>query len=208
MRRKGFFGWFNRGFAVTATGYQGVIANMLKRTGRYLIIFAMLCGVVGWLYARLPSSFLPNEDQGYLIANVQLPAGASTSRTQAVLAQADAYFRKQPGVARTIAVAGFSFSGNGQNAGLVFIPLKDWKERGPEQSAQAIAQRAFGALSSIPDAIIFPLSPPPIRELGNATGITARLQDRSSLGHDALVAARNQLLGMAAKSPILKGLRP
>jgi multidrug efflux pump len=206
--KKGFFGWFNRRFAVTATGYQGVIAKMLKRTGRYLIIFALLCGVVGWLYARLPSSFLPNEDQGYLIANVQLPAGASTSRTQAVLAQADAYFRKQPGVARTIAVAGFSFSGNGQNAGLVFIPLTDWKERSADQSAQAIAQRAFGALSSIPDAIIFPLSPPPIRELGNATGITARLQDRSSLGHDALIAARNQLLGMAGKSPILKGLRP
>ncbi|MYM26730.1 efflux RND transporter permease subunit [Duganella sp. CY15W] len=206
--KKGFFGWFNRKFAVTATGYQGVIANILKRTGRYLIIFALLCGVVGWLYARLPSSFLPNEDQGYLIANVQLPAGASTSRTQAVLAQADAYFRKQPGVARTIAVAGFSFSGNGQNAGLVFIPLKDWKERGPDESAQAIAQRAFGALSSIPDAIIFPLSPPPIRELGNATGITARLQDRSAQGHDALIAARNQLLGLAGKSDILKGVRP
>ncbi|WP_332856332.1 efflux RND transporter permease subunit [Duganella sp. S19_KUP01_CR8] len=206
--KKGFFGWFNRKFAVTATGYQGVIAKMIKRTGRYLVVFALICGVVGWLYARLPSSFLPNEDQGYLIANVQLPAGASTSRTQAVLAQADAYFRKQPGVARTIAVAGFSFSGNGQNAGLVFIPLKDWKERGPEESAQAIAQRAFGALSSIPDAIIFPLSPPPIRELGNATGITARLQDRSALGHDALIAARNQLLGMAGKSAILKGLRP
>ncbi|GJJ04476.1 multidrug efflux RND transporter permease subunit [Duganella rhizosphaerae] len=206
--KKGFFGWFNRKFAVTATGYQGVIAKMIKRTGRYLVVFALICGVVGWLYARLPSSFLPNEDQGYLIANVQLPAGASSSRTQAVLAQADAYFRKQPGVARTIAVAGFSFSGNGQNAGLVFIPLKDWKERGPEQSAQAIAQRAFGALSSIPDAVIFPLSPPPIRELGNATGITARLQDRSALGHDALIAARNQLLGMAGKSAILKGLRP
>ncbi len=206
--KKGFFGWFNRGFAVTATGYQGVIARILKRTGRFLIVFALLCGVVGWLYAKLPSSFLPNEDQGYLIANVQLPAGASTSRTQAVLAQADAYFRKQPGVARTIAVAGFSFSGNGQNAGLVFIPLKDWKERTADQSAQAIAQRAFGALSSIPDAIIFPLSPPPIRELGNATGITARLQDRSSVGHDGLIAARNQLLGLAGKSPILKGLRP
>ncbi|MYM25220.1 efflux RND transporter permease subunit [Duganella sp. FT135W] len=206
--KKGFFGWFNRKFAVTATGYQGVIANILKRTGRYLVIFALLCGVVGWLYARLPSSFLPNEDQGYLIANVQLPPGASTSRTQAVLAQADAYFRKQPGVARTIAVAGFSFSGNGQNAGLVFIPLKDWKERGPEQSAQAIAQRAFGDLSGIPDAIIFPLSPPPIRELGNATGITARLQDRSAQGHDALIAARNQLLGLAGKSEILKGVRP
>ncbi|NYE61322.1 multidrug efflux pump [Duganella sp. 1224] len=208
QEKKGFFGWFNRKFAVTASGYQGVIARILKRTGRYLIIFALLCGVVGWLYVKLPSSFLPNEDQGYLIANVQLPPGASTSRTQAVLAQADAYFRKQPAVARTIAVAGFSFSGNGQNAGLVFIPLKDWKERGPEDSAQAIAQRAFGALSSIPDAIIFPLSPPPIRELGNATGITARLQDRSAQGHDALIAARNQLLGLAAKSPILKGVRP
>ncbi|MTV40750.1 efflux RND transporter permease subunit [Duganella radicis] len=206
--KKGFFGWFNRKFAVTATGYQGMIARILKRTGRYLVIFALLCGVVGWLYAKLPSSFLPNEDQGYLIANVQLPPGASQSRTQAVLAQADAYFRKQPAVARTISVAGFSFSGNGQNAGLIFIPLKDWKERGPEDSAQAIAQRAFGALSGIPDAIIFPLSPPPIRELGNATGITARLQDRSAQGHDALVAARNQLLELAGKSPVLKGVRP
>jgi multidrug efflux pump len=206
--KKGFFGWFNRGFAVTATGYQGVIARMLKRTGRYLVIFAVLCGVVGWLYARLPSSFLPNEDQGYLISNIQLPAGASTSRTQAVLTEVDAYFRKQPAVARTIAVAGFSFSGNGQNAGLVFVPLKDWKERGPEDSAQAIAQRAFKDLSVIRDAVVFPLSPPPIRELGNATGITARLQDRSALGHDALIAARNQLLGLAAKSAILKGVRP
>jgi multidrug efflux pump len=206
--KRGFFGWFNRLFARSATRYQGVIARMLQRTGRYLLIFALLCGVVGWLYARLPSSFLPNEDQGYLIANVQLPPGASLSRTQAVLAKADAYFRQQPGVARTIAVAGFSFAGNGQNAGLIFVPLKDWSERGPEQSAQAIAQRAFGALSAIPDAVIFPLSPPPIRELGNATGITARLQDRSAQGHAALLAARNQLLGMAAKSAILKGLRP
>ncbi|NRR33626.1 efflux RND transporter permease subunit [Oxalobacteraceae bacterium] len=208
IEKRGFFGWFNRRFAVTATGYQGVIAKMLTRTGRYLLIFALILGVVGWLYARMPSSFLPNEDQGYIIANVQLPAGASTSRTSAVLAKVDDYFRKQPGVARTIAVAGFSFSGNGQNAGLVFVPLKDWKERTEEHSATAIAQRAFGALSGIPDAIVFPLSPPPIRELGNATGITARLQDRSSAGHAALVAARNQLLGMAGKSTILKGVRP
>jgi multidrug efflux pump len=206
--KKGFFGWFNRRFSVTASGYQGMIANILKRTGRYLIIFAALCGVVGWLYARLPSSFLPNEDQGYLLANVQLPPGASTSRTQAVLAQADAYFRKQPGVARTLSISGFSFSGNGQNAGLIFIPLKDWNERGSEHTAQAIAQRAMKDLSGIPDATIFPLSPPPIRELGNATGITARLQDRSAQGHDALIAARNQLLGLAAKSDVLKGVRP
>ncbi|MBA5605575.1 efflux RND transporter permease subunit [Duganella sp. FT3S] len=206
--KRGFFGWFNRRFAVTATGYQGMIAKILTRTGRYLVIFALILGVVGWLYARLPSSFLPNEDQGYLITNVQLPAGASTSRTAAVLAKVDAYFRQQPGVARTIAVAGFSFSGNGQNAGLVFVPLKDWSERGPDQSATAIAQRAFGALSGISDAIVFPLSPPPIRELGNATGITARLQDRSGQGHAALLAARNQLLELAGKSKVLKGVRP
>jgi len=206
--KRGFFGWFNRRFAVTATGYQGVIAKMLTRTGRFMLVFVLILGIVGWLYARLPSSFLPNEDQGYIVTNVQLPPGASRSRTEAVLAQVDAYFRKQPGVARTISVAGFSFSGNGQNAGLVFVPLKDWKERGAEDSATAIAGKAFGALSGIADAIVFPLSPPPIRELGNATGITARLQDRSSLGHEALINARNQLLGMAGKSTVLKGLRP
>ncbi|MGB9988729.1 efflux RND transporter permease subunit [Pseudoduganella rhizocola] len=206
--KRGFFGWFNRRFAVTASGYQGVIAKMLTRTGRFMLIFVLLLGIVGWLYVRLPSSFLPNEDQGYIVTNVQLPPGASRSRTEAVLAQVDAYFRKQPGVARTIAVAGFSFSGNGQNAGLVFVPLKDWKERGAEDSATAIAGKAFGALSGIADAVVFPLSPPPIRELGNATGITARLQDRSSLGHEALISARNQLLGMAGKSTVLKGLRP
>jgi multidrug efflux pump len=206
--KRGFFGWFNRRFAVTATGYQGVIAKMLTRTGRFMLVFVLILGIVGWLYARLPSSFLPNEDQGYIVTNVQLPPGASRSRTEAVLAQVDAYFRKQPGVARTISVAGFSFSGNGQNAGLVFVPLKDWKERGADDSATVIAGKAFGALSGIADAIVFPLSPPPIRELGNATGITARLQDRSSLGHEALINARNQLLGMAGKSTVLKGLRP
>jgi multidrug efflux pump len=206
--KRGFFGWFNRGFAKTATGYQGVIARILTRTGRFMLIFVALLAIVAWLYAKLPSSFLPNEDQGYIITNVQLPPGASRPRAEAVLAKVDAYFRQQPEVARTIAVAGFSFSGNGQNAGLVFVPLKDWKERGKGHSADDLAKRAMGALSGIPDAIVFPLSPPPIRELGNATGITARLQDRSAQGHEALVAARNQLLGMAAKSEILRGLRP
>jgi multidrug efflux pump len=206
--KSGFFGWFNRRFAVTASGYQGMIAKILGRTGRFILIFLLICGVVAWLYARLPSSFLPNEDQGYIITNVQLPAGASRSRTEVVLNKVEEYLRKQPGVARTIAVAGFSFSGNGQNAGLVFVPLKDWSERGPEDTAEKIAGRAFGALKGIADAIVFPLSPPPIRELGNATGITARLQDRSSQGHSALVAARNQLLDLSGKSALLKGLRP
>jgi multidrug efflux pump len=206
--KRGFFGWFNRVFHSTATGYQGWVAKILKRVGRYLLIYAALLGVVALLYARLPSSFLPNEDQGYIITNIQLPPGASRSRAEAVLAEVDAYFRKQPGVARTIAVAGFSFSGSGQNAGLVFVPLKDWKERGSEDTADKIAARALKDLSGIKDAIIFPLSPPPIRELGNATGITARLQDRGAAGHDALVAARNQLLSLAGKSEILTGMRP
>ncbi|HAT29670.1 MAG TPA: multidrug efflux RND transporter permease subunit [Janthinobacterium sp.] len=206
--KKGFFGWFNRRFQRTANGYQGMIAKIITRTGRYLCVFALILACVGYLYYRLPSSFLPNEDQGYLITNVQLPPGASSSRTMAALDKVEAYFRKQPGVARTISVAGFSFSGNGQNAGLVFVPLADWSERGPEQAAGAIAGRAMQALSGVADAVIYPLSPPPIRELGNATGITARLQDRGALGHEALLAARNQLLGLAGKSAILKGLRP
>jgi multidrug efflux pump len=206
--RGGFFGWFNRRFAATATGYQAMIARILTRTGRYMVVFALICGVVAWLYVRLPSSFLPNEDQGYVIASVQLPAGASKSRTEEVLAKVDAYLREQKAVARTIAVAGFSFSGNGQNAGLVFVPLKDWKERGPDDAADQVAGRAFKGLSGIADASIFVVSPPPIRELGNATGVTLRLQDRSSQGHAALVAARNQLLGLAAKSPVLKSMRP
>ncbi|CDG81933.1 efflux RND transporter permease subunit [Janthinobacterium agaricidamnosum] len=208
VEKKGFFGWFNRRFKRTANGYQGWVGRILARSGRYLLIYGLILLCVGWLYQRLPSSFLPNEDQGYIVTNVQLPAGASASRTMEVLNKVEDYFSKQPGVARTIAVAGFSFSGNGQNAGLVFVPLKDWSERGADQSAVAIAGRAFGALSGIPDAIIYPLSPPPIRELGNATGITVRLQDRASLGHDALIAARNQLLGMAGKGGIISGLRP
>lgn len=208
-QKKGFFGWFNRGFERTATRYQGSIAKILTRTGRAMVIYALILLCVGWLYLRLPSSFLPIEDQGYLITNVQLPPGASESRTLDVIAQVEQYYLKQPDIARVVAVSGFSFSGRGQNAGLVFTPLKDWNERRrADQSATAIASKALGALSQIRDAIIFPANPPPIRELGNATGFTFRLQDRGGLGHEALLAARNQLLGMAAQSAILKGTRP
>ena len=206
--KKGFFGWFNRGFHSTATSYQGVVARILTKAGRYMIVYGLIIACVALLYYRLPTSFLPAEDQGYLITNVQLPPGASANRTLEVIKQVEDYYRKQPSIARTVAVRGFSFSGSGQNAGLVFTPLKDWSERGKGESAPEIAGRAFGALSQIKDAIIFPVNPPPIRELGNATGFTFRLQDRAGLGHDALLAARNQLLGMAAKSAVLKGVRP
>ncbi len=206
--KKGFFGWFNRSFQKSANSYQGIVERMLKKTGRYVVLYVLIIAGVGFLYMGLPSSFLPFEDQGFLITNVQLPPGASASRTTDVLEKVEQYYLLQPPIARTLTVTGFSFSGSGQNAGLVFTPLTDWSERAADQSATAIAGRAFGALSTIRDAIIFPVNPPPIRELGNATGFTFRLQDRGGLGHEALLAARNQLLGMAAKSPVLAGTRP
>ena len=206
--KSGFFGWFNRRFHRTANSYQSIVGRMLGKSARYLVVYGLILACVALLYVRMPTSFLPQEDQGFLITNVQLPPGASTNRTVQVLEQIENYYLKQPGVERVVAVAGFSFSGSGQNAGLVFSPLKDWSERDADNSASAIAARAFGAFSQIKDAIVFPLSPPPIPELGNATGFTMRLQDRGGVGYDALLAARNELLGMAGKSPILQGVRP
>jgi len=208
--KSGFFGWFNRGFSRTAKGYEGWVAKLLKRGGRMLLIYVALVAVVGVLYVRLPTSFLPNEDQGYLIVNVQLPPGATANRTEAAVKSVEDFMRKQPEVEATIGVIGFSFSGQGQNAALVFVPLKPWEERhGAEHSASALAGRAFGAMmGGVRDAFIFPLSPPPIPELGTATGFALRLQDRAGLGHEALLNARNQLMGMASKSKIITGMRP
>ena len=207
--KKGFFGWFNRGFARTAKGYEGLVARLLKRAARYLIIYVAIIGVVALVYTRLPSSFLPQEDQGNLFVNIQLPPGATQERTRAVIEQVEGFMLKQPEVKSMVGVLGFSFAGQGQNSALAFITLKDYAERsGAGQSAQAIAGRAFGALSGIRDASVFPLSPPPIRELGSDSGFTFRLQDRAGAGREAMLAARNQLLGLAAKSPVLAQVRP
>jgi multidrug efflux pump len=207
--KTGFFGWFNRGFTRTAKNYEGIVAGTLNRTGRALLVFAVVIGVVALIFMRMPSSFLPNEDQGYIIANIQLPAGATTQRTAKVLADVEAYILKQPEVADMVGVVGFNFSGQGQNVALGFIPLKDWKDRsGPGQGAQDVANRITGALSKQRDSFVFALSPPPIPELGRGTGFSFRLQDRGGLGRDALLAARNQLMGMASQSKILAGVRP
>jgi multidrug efflux pump len=206
--KRGFFGWFNRSFQSTATHYQSSVGRMLKKTARYMVVYGLIIVCVGLLYMHMPSSFLPIEDQGYLITNIQLPPGASNSRTRSVINEVEQYYLHRKDIAQVVSVSGYSFSGRGQNAGLVFTPLIDWNERDKDHSATAIAGQAFGALSKIRDAIIFPVNPPPIRELGNATGFTFRLQDRGGLGHEALLAARNQLLAMAAKSPVLKGTRP
>jgi multidrug efflux pump len=206
--KTGFFGWFNRGFTRTAKNYEGFVAKTLRHTGRALVVFVLVIGVVALIFIRMPSSFLPNEDQGYIIANIQLPAGATLARTGTVLAEAEAFILKQPEVASMVGVVGFNFSGQGQNVALGFIPLKDWKERGAGHGAQDVANRITGALSSQRDSSVFAISPPPIPELGRGTGFSFRLQDRGDNGRDALLAARNQLLGLASKSPILAGVRP
>ena len=209
LEKRGFFGWFNRVFSRTAKGYESVVARMLKRAARYLIIYVAIIAAVAVVYMRLPTSFLPGEDQGTMLVNVQLPPGATQERTRAVMEQVEGYILKQPEVQSMVGVLGFSFAGQGQNAALAFVTLKDWSEReGKGQSAEALAGRAFGALSGIRDAFIFPLSPPPIPELGSASGFTFRLQDRGGAGRDALVGARNQMLGMAGKSPVLSQVRP
>ncbi len=208
--KKGFFGWFNRNFSSTAKNYEGFVARLLRRTGRAMLVFVLLVGVVALLFTRMPSSFLPNEDQGYVIANIQLPPGATLERTNAVMRKAEAFILKQPEVANMVSVLGFSFSGAGQNMALAFIPLKDWDERkGDGQDAGSLAGRITGAMmGSQRDAFIFALSPPPIPELGRGTGFSFRLQDRGGNGHDALLKARNQLLGMASQSKVLAGVRP
>jgi len=209
LAKTGFFGWFNRGFTRTTQGYESWVARILQRASRTLWVYLAIILAVGVMYLRLPTSFLPGEDQGYILVNVQLPPGATQQRTQAVMEQVEGFVLNQPEVQSMVGILGFSFSGQGQNAGLAFVTLKDWAERaGPMQSAQALAGRAFGALMGVRDAFIFPLSPPPIPELGTASGFTFRLQDRAGKGHEALLAARNQLLGLASKSPVLTQIRP
>jgi multidrug efflux pump len=207
--KTGFFGWFNRGFSSTAKGYERGVAKLLPRAGRYMVIYLAIVAGAAVVYMRLPASFLPNEDQGTMLVNVQLPPRATQERTLDVMQQVEGFMLKQPEVQSMVSVLGFSFSGQGQNAALAFVTLKDWAERsGAGSSAEALAGRAFGGLAGIRDAFIFPLSPPPIPELGSSSGFSLRLQDRAGLGRDALLAARGQLLGMAARSKVLTQVRP
>ena len=206
-----FFGWFNRGFDRTSGKYQRGVRGILGRPGRFMAVFAALALVMGLLFARLPSSFLPNEDQGVLMAMIQTPVGATQERTLESIAALEKHFlENEPDAVESVfAVQGFSFAGMGQNTGIAFIKLKDWSERtDPELSATAVAGRGMAAMSQVKDAFIFVFAPPAMPELGIATGYSFYLQDRGGQGHDALMAARNQLLGMAAESPVLANVRP
>lgn len=209
--KKGFFGWFNRKFDASTARYQGTVGRMLHKSGRYLIIYAGLLAVTAFMFTRLPTSFLPNEDQGVFFTQVQLPPGATQEQTLQVLAKMEDYFLNEEGanVESLFTVAGFSFSGTGQNSGIGFVRLRDWSERpGDENSAAGIVQRASKEFASWPEAQAFAFAPPPIRELGNASGFNLFIQDRTGLGRDALIEARNNMIAEASKNPVLTGVRP
>jgi multidrug efflux pump len=208
---KGFFGWFNRTFDAGNRRYQGAVGKMLARGGRFFVIYLALALVMGFLYLRVPSSFLPDEDQGVLFTIVQAPVGATQQRTQKVMEQVEQYYFKNEAehIESVFSVQGFSFAGSGQNNGMAFVKLKNWDERTTEESSvNAMAGRAMGALSRIKDAMVFAVAPPPVTELGQTGGFNFYLQDNAGAGHEATVAARNQLLGAAAQSKLLSGVRP
>jgi len=204
----GFFGWFNRTFERASAGYERWVGVVLRRWGRSLLLYGAVLVVMAVGYMSLPTSFLPDEDQGILMAQIQLPVGATDSRTQAVIKQFEDYILKQPEVEAMISISGLGMGGNSQNTARAFIRLKDWNERGgPGQGAAAIAQRATMALSSIGDADAFVMQPPTVRGLGQSSGFDLQLKDLAGLGHDALVAAREQFLELARKDPRLLGVR-
>ncbi|HIF9442335.1 TPA: efflux RND transporter permease subunit [Photobacterium damselae] len=209
--KKGFFGWFNRIFDRTANGYQSSVAGILKRSGRFVIVYLLLLPVIGWMFKSIPSSFLPNEDQGNFMVMVQLPPGASLERSQKVMDEVTHYFEteEKSTVESVFTVSGFSFVGQAQNAGMAFVGLKDWSERtAPGTDVNSIIKRAMIHFKDNQDAMIFAVNPPAIRELGQASGFDFFLEDRAGLGHEKLLQARNQLLGMANQNPALQKVRP
>jgi multidrug efflux pump len=201
--------WFNRFFRGVTRSYQGLVARIIGRAGRWLVIYLAIVVATAWLFTRLPGSFLPDEDQGYFITLVQLPGGATQERTVQVLSQAEQFYLQQPEVERVIGVVGFSFFGRGQNAALLFTRLKDWSVReGPQHSAQGLIGRAMSTFVRIKEAMIFAVNPPPIPELGAVGGFDFRLLDRAGHGREALLDVRNMVLGMAAQDKRLAGVRP
>ncbi|EGV20435.1 efflux RND transporter permease subunit [Thiocapsa marina] len=209
--RRGFFGWFNRNFNRGTTGYVRGVKGILGRRKLFLAVYLMLVIALGLSYARLPTAFLPDEDQGILITQVMLPAGATRERTLEVLREVERHFLEDESeaVQELITVAGFSFAGQGQNMAFGFVRMKDWDERKrPDLKVKAVAGRAMKAFSQIRDAQVFAFVPPAVIELGTGTGWDAQLQDRGGIGHEALMAARGQFLGMANADPALAAVRP
>jgi len=209
--KRGFFGWFNRTFDRSADRYASGVGGMARRAGRTLIIYALIGGGLVLLFNRIPKGFLPEEDQGILYAQAQLPAGSTREQTLAVLEKIEQHFLvdEKENVEGMFGVAGFSFSGFGQNQAFAFVRLKDWEHRSrPDQKVKAIQARAMAKFMRFRDALAFAFAPPAVLELGTASGFDLRLTDNGSLGHDALMDARNQLLALAAADPRLRSVRP
>ncbi|WP_375262302.1 efflux RND transporter permease subunit [Palleronia sp.] len=209
--KRGPFKWFNFGFDKTLGGYAGLVGWIVRRPFRMGLIYVALAVAMGMLFVRTPTGFLPEEDQGILFTMIQAPTGATLDRTIDVIEQVENHYlqNESAAVESVFGVAGFGFGGAGQNMGLAFVRLKDWEERqDPALSAQAVAGRAFGAFSQIRDAMVFPVVPPSVIELGNVSGFDVYLQARQGQSHDELLQARNQLLGMAAQSELIESARP
>jgi multidrug efflux pump len=208
--KKGFFGWFNRNFDRGVQSYERGVGNMLSRKAPYLLAYLLIVVGMIWLFTRIPTAFLPEEDQGVLFAQVQTPAGSSAERTQVVIDEMRSYLldKEAGAVSSVFTVNGFNFAGRGQSSGLAFIMLKPWDERNADNSVFALAQRAQQHFFSFRDAMVFAFAPPAVLELGNATGFDVFLQDRAGIGHEKLMEARNQFLGLAAQSKVLYQVRP
>ena len=208
--KRGFFGWFNRAVKAATHAYEATVAKCIRISYLMFVIYLGVGVGAAFLFLRLPTSFLPNEDQGFVIASLQLPTGATAERTIEKLKEMENVAKGIPEIKNMFAVQGFSFSGSGQNMGMSFIILKDWKERTrPDQSASAISGKLMGGFMNIRDATIFALSPPAIPSLGTSSGFDLMLEDRGGQGHAALLAARNQLMGMAMKKKDMIGqIRP
>ncbi|MGV2905280.1 multidrug efflux RND transporter permease subunit [Achromobacter sp. AGC25] len=201
--KKGFFGWFNRRFNHLTTRFEALNSRLVKRTGRYMVIYVAIVAVLGVLYVRVPESFVPPEDQGYVIVDMQLPPGATHTRTDKVVADVEQHLMSLDAMGDAFTVMGFSFSGTGQNAGIAFPSLKDWSERGKGQAATDVANSVNARFAAIDDGTVMAVNPPPIEGLGNSGGFALRLQDRGGLGRAALTDARNQLLAKANSSPMI-----
>ena len=208
---KGFFGWFNRTFDKLTNRYESSVAAMIKRSIRVMLIFLGLTVAVGWMFTRMPTSFLPDEDQGILFSQAILPVNSTQEQTQEVMDKVSDFYLNQEkdAVASVFSVSGFSFAGSGQNMGMAFISLKDWSDRQlPGMDVKSIANRSMAYFQHIKNAMVFSFAPPAVVELGTASGFDFYLQDRSGQGHDKLIAARNQLLKLASENPNLVGVRP
>ncbi|MCA0964875.1 efflux RND transporter permease subunit [Salipiger bermudensis] len=212
--RKGPAGWFNRNFDRASKGYAGGVRGLVRRSGRMMVIYAALVTGLAYVYVQIPAAFLPQEDQGYLIASMQSPPEATSFRMREVTKQAEAFALGTEGVADVVTIQGFSFSGQGPNSAVSFVTLEDWAEReSPELGAASLAGKLSGMLFSIRDSFAFAISPPPIQGLGTGSGFSFRLQDRANLGNAALQQAAGQIMGAGAESPILgqmyiEGLQP